>query len=513
MKTIIRLLLLQICLKFNATAGDLDTMGVTQTRATNAALTGGGVTVGQPEAQGGANDWEVYPPYAGQVLGIFTWFNTNGSSTNFPNSLGTDSSHADQVGSHYYGMTSGVAPGVAHVDSYEAVYFYEIDVVGQMPISDAVVNQSFIFTGSDPPQTTVDSTYDNYADLYGTLFCSAVGNGGAVSAPGTTYNGLGVGCYGIGANSSTGPTPDNGRSKPDLVAPGTETSFSTPYVAGAAAVLFQAAALGDGGANTSAAGDLRTVKALLLNGAIKPGDWTHTTNAPLDTRYGAGVLNLNYSYQQLSAGRQTVSFSGTVSAGGSHLPGTPSNVIHSLLGWDYQSEMSSVLQDAVNHYYIDNSGNSATSLTLTATLAWNRQTGQSGVNDLALFLYNTTNAVLITNSVSTVDNIQHIYISSLPRGKYDLQVVKYGGLSASETYALAFQFYPISPPSLNITSVGGNTVVSWPSSPTIFNLQQTTNLSPPILWSAVGTIGLITNTTVSVTLSPGAATAFYRLVR
>ena len=49
--------------------------------------------------------------------------------------------------------------------------------------------------------------------------------------------------------------------------------------------------------------------------------------------------------------------------------------------------------------------------------------GQSSVNNLALFLYNSANGNLVTNSVSTVDNVQHIYIPSLPRGKYDLQVV------------------------------------------------------------------------------------------
>ena len=77
-------------------------------------------------------------------------------------------------------------------------------------------------------------------------------------APATCYNGLGVGCYGVGAASSIGPTVDNGRSKPDLTAPSTYTSFSTPYVSGAGAVLLQAAANGAGGTNLAAAGDLRT---------------------------------------------------------------------------------------------------------------------------------------------------------------------------------------------------------------------------------------------------------------
>ena len=53
------------------------------------------------------------------------------------------------------------------------------------------------------------------------------------------------------------------------------TSFSTPQVAGAAAVLMQAGLRGDGGSDTNAAADIRTVKALLFNGAVKPADWTN----------------------------------------------------------------------------------------------------------------------------------------------------------------------------------------------------------------------------------------------
>jgi len=517
MKTTLSLVLLFVSLGLSCEAGDLVTMGVARLRANDTNLDGTGITVGQAEAQAtGNNDWEVNPPNAGQVASLFAWINTNGSSTQFPNSLGTESGHADGVGYCFYGGAAGVAPGVLHVDNYEADYFYFMVVAGGLAITDNVVNQSFIFNGGTPPQTTVDSTYDTCMANTGILFCSAVGNGGPPSAPGTAYNGLGAGAYAIGAASSAGPTSDNGRCKPDLVAPGFETSFSTPYVAGAAAVLLQSAARGDGGPDTSAAGDMRTIKALLLNGAIKPGDWTHTPPAPLDNRYGAGVLNLYYSQQQLAAGRQSSSVSQPIPAGSAHPPGTPSSIIPSLLGWDYATASSSPVEDIVNHYYFDNSANPAAALTLTATLVWNRGAGRTNINNLALFLYNSANGGLVTNSVSTVDNVQHIYVPSLPPGQYDLQVVKYGGFSEvtlSETYALAFQFYPISPLPLNLSLSGGAAVVSWPWTPTLFNLQQTTNLSPPTSWSPVPAAGLITNTTVSVTLNPAASPAFYRLSR
>ena len=38
----------------------------------------------------------------------------------------------------------------------------------------------------------------------------------------------------------------------------------------------QAGLRGDGGSDTNAAADMRTIKALLLNGAVKPADWTNS---------------------------------------------------------------------------------------------------------------------------------------------------------------------------------------------------------------------------------------------
>ena len=121
-------------------------------------------------------------------------------------------------------------------------------------------------------------------------------------------------------NSSVGPTVDNGRAKPDITAPASATSFSTPLVTGAAAVLMQAGLRGDGGGNTNAAADIRTVKALLLNGAVKPADWTNNPPSPLDPRYGAGMLNVFNSYEQLAGGKHGYIVSTSVSSGRPHPP-------------------------------------------------------------------------------------------------------------------------------------------------------------------------------------------------
>src|SRR5207244_2108188 len=107
----------------------------------------------------------------------------------------------------------------------------------------------------------------------------------------------------------------------DLVAPAGFTSFSTPLVAAGAAILLQAGDREDGGSGSAAAAtDSRTVKALLLNGAVKPADWMRTAGSPLDFRYGAGVLNVFNSYQQLRGRKQSFTLSTTNPAGDSHLP-------------------------------------------------------------------------------------------------------------------------------------------------------------------------------------------------
>jgi hypothetical protein len=381
-----------------------------------------------------------------------------------------------------------------------------------------VVNQSFIFLNSDytpvptNEQLAIDSAYDNYAAQYNTLFVSGVGNGGAVNPPATGYNGIGVGAY--GGSSSTGPTLDNGRAKPDLTAPATETSYSTPQVAGAAAVLMQAGLRGDGGSDTNSAADPRTVKALLLNGAIKPADWTNGAASPLDARYGAGVLNVFNSYEQLAGQKQTNFVSASVSTGAAHPPTGATNTIGVLSGWNFTNLTSSSSLDAVAHYYFNViNGISNAAFTATATLVWNRQRNKSSINNLYLFLYSAANSNLIAACTSAVDNVQHAYVPTLPQGCYDLQVLKPGGtyVSAGETYALAFEFFSLP---LSVTGSGANIVLNWPIYPSGFVLQSTTNLAPPAVWNSLSNlVAMVTNNQNYMVLNGTNGNQFFRLQR
>ncbi|MEO6184500.1 MAG: S8 family serine peptidase [Verrucomicrobiota bacterium] len=493
-------------------ATTLDAIGVTLLRTSDPTLVGTGVKVAQPEAPYIVESgWEVNPAIVGQPISLFTYTSINGSSSTYTNSLGSNSDHANSVGGHFYGTEVGVAPGVAHVDNYEASYFYQPVVnPGALPIQAKIVNQSFIF-GALPPQTDVDSNYDKFASLNNTLFVSGVGNGGPPNAPATAYNGIGVGAF--GGASSVGPTVDNGRSKPDITAPAGATSFSTPLVAGAAAILVQAGLRGDGGAgNTNEAIDIRTLKALLLNGAVKPTNWTHSAFAPLDTRFGTGILNVFNSYKQLAAGKFPFIESTTIPSGTAHPPGNNSSNIASLIGWDFNSVNSSVQNDGVNHYYFDLPAGMPATFTLTAMLVWNRQHPvELAINNLDFYLYNIGTSNLVASSVSTVDNVEHIFATGLSAGRYDLQVLKKVGLgkvSMSESYALAFHFFTLP---LQITHSENQTILAWPVSPSGFSLQSTPDLNPPISWTPVSNTVLITNNQNQVTVPMTSAAQFFRL--
>jgi hypothetical protein len=502
-------------------ADNLDTTGVALLRQTDPTLNGSGVRVAQVEGTESLTDqnvFQVLPQPIGKLTNLFTYYSTLGVGGGYPNMSGSGSSHATSVGGNFYGCApptyNGAATNVSHVDNYEAGYFYNTKIgfgATGVAIPAAVVNQSFNFTSDG--QTMIENDYDNYIVAHKTLFLTGAGNGGSISTnpPGTCFNGIAVGV--TDGNSAVGPTSD-GRSKPDITSPGFGvTSFSTPYVSGAATILLQAAARGDGGASSSLATNVIAVKALLLNGAIKPVGWTNGPITPLDARYGSGVVNVFNSWNQLKGGQRSPIETTTVSPSGSpHPPGANASNEASLTGWDYNTAFStSSSQDQVKHYYFNLTGSN--SYTLTATLAWNRLQNQSMVNNLDLFLYNTADGNLILSSTSAVDNVEHLFLPTLTPGRYDLQVLKRGNgqVSTGETYALAFEFFSMK---LNLALTNGNLTLSWTNVPTGFHLISAPNLNSSSAWAAVNAISVgLTNSQNTITVPLTSSNQFFRLQR
>lgn len=473
-----------------------DQIGLTQLQSIAPTLNGAGVNVAQVEASdSGSNPNAFEPnPVALNSGAQFTFINSEGTVSNTYNSSYA-SGHAETVASYFYGA-GGVAPGVSHVYSYqEGDYFDNVLYPLAAPINSSlgeapsVVNQSFIYAGVTAGTSEYfDSIWDNYAAQYNTLFVNAIGDGQTTSTstpsyinpPADMYNGIAVGAYsGPGGTPSTwvGPTWD-GRSAPDLVAPGGATSYTAPLVSGAATLMIQAGNENIGGAGTAAAAtDIRTVKALLLNGATKLPGWTnsysvngstytyHTTTAdattPLDPRYGSGMVNVYNSYENLAGGEHTYSSTTTAPVGTSTtITAAPAasftgTAEKALTGWNLASIAASTSKNAVENYDFNLPGTSANSWDLTATLTWNMDYQASGINHLLMFLLNSSGQQ-VAASTSMVDNLQQINVAAglgmatLAPGKYDLAVEMLGGsnqVSTSETYALAWNFVdPVSTP-------------------------------------------------------------------
>jgi hypothetical protein len=151
------------------------------------------------------------------------------------------------------------------------------------------------------------------------------------------------------------------------------------------------------------------------------------------------------------------------------------NFITVLNGWDFNTSFTTATNDAVNHYFFNASNGTA-----TATLVWNRQLGETNINDLDLFLYNCANSNLVACSTSRVDNVEAIFLPGLVAGSYDLQVLKNGGanvVSDSETYALVWAFVA---PTLSIASSVTNAALTWPIYPAGFHVEAVTNLAMPV---------------------------------
>ena len=364
-------------------------------------LTGAGIPIAQVEAS--SPDWQVNPNVPRPLACQMSWVCGSGCSTNFPNALGTESSHADEVGR----LCFSVAPGIAQLDNYEASYFTSTIIPNEVSITARIVNQSFAYFARN---TRVDQQYDNYAAKYNVLFVSGAGNSGWVRSPSTAYNGISVAAY--GGSSSVGPSTD-GRCKPDITAPATMTSFSTPLVSGAAALLMQAGVT-----------DIRLIKALLLNGAQKPSDWTNCPASPLDPRYGAGIVSVFNSWSQLRSGQQAAG-----------------PTITARRGWD----VGTIGSNEVRRYSFDVRASS-----FTATLVWIRHYASTNINNLDLFFRNAS-AEIITRSESVLDNVEHIYMPTLASVEYVLELSG----DAEETYALAFDFGPSTPPRLSQWTVTG----------------------------------------------------------
>jgi hypothetical protein len=208
--------------------------------------------------------------------------------------------------------------------------------------------------------------------------------------------------------------------KPDLVGTATYTSYTTPIVASAAGVLISETKRT---VSLAPAKDPRLIKALLMAGATKEEfpTWSQTPAQPLDPVFGAGQVNINNSYRMLIAGRQPA--------------GTE---LHPLNGWDLGKSGTEAV------YYFDVPAGQT--LRFSTVLTWHRELPDndyyinfaSSLANLNLRLRNSNASfalgTVVAESTSVLDNVEHIYRTALPAGRYALEVSG----PAGTTYGIAW---------------------------------------------------------------------------
>jgi serine protease AprX len=289
---------------------------------------------------------------------------------------------------------SGVAPGTSLVTAKCGSghgSFFDPDIFNAgdfaVGVGAAALNCSFGGYGSNG-ESDLTHFFDAVTFDLLTLVAIAAGNSGpgsnTVGTPGDLYNGISVANFddngttthsdnSLSSSSSRGPT-DDGRSKPDLAAPGEDitscntfwassadfitfsgTSMACPHVAGSAALLYDAAS------SWSPAG----IKALLLNTVRNTAPY----NTSPDYGFGHGGLDLAAAF----AARATVREASLTATG--------------------------------PRYLLFRSG--ALSSGGRVTLAWNRQVFSNGtsppilvrdISDLDLFVFDEADGDLVASS-------------------------------------------------------------------------------------------------------------------
>ena len=401
--------------------------------------TGAGVEVMMGEALTGPNQY--MPDVSSAQFTGKTLTDRSGS--------GSVSGHATSVANWFFGNTSGIARGVTAINNYKVAgdlsagdWFGStyLNFGAGLPVPEPtqrVQNHSWIATGTfDAALQEIHRRYDYALRRDNVLGVVGVNNGTSTVPPllGNTYNGIAVGL--TSGNSSNGPSTGDvpGRSKPDIVAPLNFTSFATPVVAGAGALLIQTAdALGN-----PSAGRIEVLKSVLLSGATKTEftslaqPWNRTNNGsfiePLDRRFGAGELNIDFSHLILTAGQKN----------GTDLQ------LDGPRGWDFPT-LNTVAETRT--YFINIPD--GFSVEFSATANWLRRIDPTGTGsnvfatsdatlstiELRLFATNPdlTLAALIDSSLSPIDNVQHIYRNDLlPDTTYALELTL-AGLPTGQT--------------------------------------------------------------------------------
>lgn len=375
------------------------------------------------------------------------------------NPSGLFSDHATAVGNLFYGTADSIASGITHIDSHDAGHWLNsLATPSDQGTADPsrVYNHSWVGGGND---VHTDGMILRLADRQVTMSQSihVVGlTNGPDNAPllgGSAYNVIAVGRT-DGHHQQGSVEADRvygaGRTVPTLVAPMGTTSAAAPVVSAAAALLVQTghqggSSLSEGSTTVIGIGTIynaerpETVKAVLMAGADREtsnssttADITdyrsagHETANGLDSRYGAGQVNILNSYHILAGGEQR-----SQQNGGADITafGFDHGRIGGLNGTGHAAS-----------YFFNATGN----VTLLASLGWNLTVSNDAqlttrLYNLDLSLYDVTHDQLVSTSSSLLDNTENLYFNLLSGNRYEMRVTMNEATNFSWDYALAWR--------------------------------------------------------------------------
>jgi hypothetical protein len=368
----------------------------------------------------------------------------------------TIASHATAVGQYFYGGSSSLAPGITNIDCYDSSdwrsYFLRTGTNVPLISSSRVANHSYVSSSTSVTNIPYLARLDWIVNRDEYIQVVAMNNGGSnVPLMGSSFNAIAVGLSsGNSAHGSyplattpTTPYASDSRTRPDLVAPAGATSWATPMVSSATALLVETGHNGGttlstdplAKSTTNRNGDTiynaersEVVKAALMAGAsrkspnltnsVTPNGYTVNTANGLNNIYGAGQLNIYNSYHLITAGEQN-SKEDFASGGGEILSS----------GFDYDPQFGgSGGSNRTGSYAF----RALTTGSLSASLVWNLAvTGETAIGfdtsanlyHLGLYLYDTTSQLELAYANSIMDNTENIWWDSLvPNHAYLLKV-------------------------------------------------------------------------------------------
>lgn len=375
------------------------------------------------------------------------------------------SSHATQVGQNFYGNASSIAPGITSINNYLANHWLGsgfLNSGGPQPLTTnaRVANHSWVGASSDPAANVdVLKRLDWVINQDEYIQVVAMNNSNGIAPAtepllGSSFNAIAVG---LSSGKSTHGSYaldslyTNGRTRPDLVAPMGATSYATPVVSAAAALLVEVGHAGGATLSTDPLVQSTTnrngntiynaersevVKAALMAGAsrtspnltntVTPQGYVVDTNNGLNSSYGAGQLNIYNSYHIIAAGEQN-----SLQDGGAGFIGR--------YGFDYDPAFGDLTSsNRTASYYFKPLADGE----ITASLVWNLDVDanldSATLYNLGLYLYDLTTSELVGSSTSTADNTQNLWLSLNAGQDYLLQVLALTGDDFRWDYGLAW---------------------------------------------------------------------------